>query len=85
VNNRLITFYVCLTFIDYNDKTAVYIKGRFVLPHFLCWSCFISDTLLYKHQVNVRDNRRGNQEWVNPEKLATMSTQDTGRRHTKKN
>jgi short subunit fatty acids transporter len=33
----------------------------------------------------VRDNRRGNQEWVNPEKLATMSTQDTGRRHTKKN
>jgi hypothetical protein len=34
-------------------------------------------------QINVRENRRGNQEWTIQRKLPTLGTQDTGRRKTK--
>jgi len=34
-------------------------------------------------KINVRENRRGNQTMDNPEKPATLDTQDTGRRQTK--
>ena len=33
--------------------------------------------------INFRENRRCIQIWTNPETLATLCTQDTGRRQTK--
>ena len=33
-------------------------------------------TAWYAHVINVRENRTGNQELGNPEKLAKLSTQD---------
>ena len=35
------------------------------------------------NQKNVKENRRGNSKMDNPDKLATLCTQDTQRRQTK--
>ena len=37
------------------------------------------------HKTNVRENRTWNQEWIIQKKIATLSTQYTGRRQIKTN